>query len=354
MNRLPEIFKHQFDPEELPVASIYISWDWSKPSASNRERLTDEIKVARALLKQKLSDSEIQSFLAPIWNVTSRLRDPLPDLAGLAIFRTKNDFWFVQMTHDPGTFTVISDTFHIKPLLISLQDPKRFAVLWFHEKGATLAYGSERQMVCLESVVSSLPEKENRDFYLEIKKMVNEKIKDPRVELILAGEASAIGKARQYRIFNKIADVEIQGFASRLSMSSLEGEIRALIRDHRKNSERELLRELLREIKWSGYELVTEIDQVAKLAAKGQIKTLVVAKDQKLFGKLNRKNGDMSISGAQADCSDDDLYDDLAECVQNKGGKVLVISQKLIPGNTGVLAILETEQEKSLESMGVA
>ena len=89
MKDISNFFNAIAAPQDRPVTSMYVSWDWSRPSASNRERLTDEIVSARKLLKQEMSDEEIQEYLAPFWNVMAQIRDPLPDLTGLALFRTK-------------------------------------------------------------------------------------------------------------------------------------------------------------------------------------------------------------------------------------------------------------------------
>jgi len=58
-----------------------------------------------------------------------------------------------------------------------------------------------------------------------------------------------------------------------------------------------------------------------------------------LPGWLDHETGRV-VRSDQGDPASDDLLDDLADLVQNKGGTVHVVSQALMPTTTGVAAIL--------------
>lgn len=352
MNSISSLFSPRVSQDQQPITSIYLSWDWTKPSASNRERLNEEMKTARSLLKQKLNEAEIQEYLAPFWNVMARIKNPLPDLAGLALFRTKSDFWYLQLTQDPGTFTVVADSFHVKPLYSTIQDRKRFAFLWFHESGATLAYGNDRQMSIQDTIIANDREKRSTKFFAEVKRLLKERVKDPRVEIVLTGDPEVIRQARLAKVSDRLASAEIHGFFSKLAMPQLEQRVKEFVKTHRRTSESQLLVSVFNELKWNRHEVETDIEKVAKLSVRGKIKTLIIAKDRKLFGQMNRKNGKLLISGSQLNCQDDDLYDDIAECAEAHGATILTAADKLIPGDTGIFAVLK--EDELYEQMTVA
>ncbi|MBL7716107.1 MAG: hypothetical protein JNL01_11635 [Bdellovibrionales bacterium] len=345
MKPVIENFVVPIKSDQLPATSLYLSWDWSKPSTSNRERLFDLIKQARALLKEELDGPVLQTYLEPIFNVTAKIKDPLPDLAGLAVFRTRDSFWWVQMTEDPGSFVVVADSFHIKPLLAYQQNLQRTAVLWFHESGATLAFGSDRQLVCHDTVIAPMKTRKNSEFFYEVKQMLETGIRDRQTRVVLAGDENAIRFAKKAKLHPNIIEETLSGFISKLALGQLELRFKDWLHRQKRNREVLLMNQLLTELKWNGFRTETDIEKIANLAVQGQIKTLVVSKDQRFFGKLNRKSGKIIFHGNQRDTRDDDLYDDLSEAVAGKGGEVWVVSKKLIPGNTGILAVIEPSVE---------
>jgi hypothetical protein len=77
----------------------------------------------------------------------------------------------------------------------------------------------------------------------------------------------------------------------------------------------------------------------ALAAAQGRIASLLIESERQLPGWLDHETGRV-VRSDQGDPASDDLLDDLADLVQNKGGTVHVVSQALMPTTTGVAAIL--------------
>jgi hypothetical protein len=87
--------------------------------------------------------------------------------------------------------------------------------------------------------------------------------------------------------------------------------------------------------------------QIAKAAIIGKVKKLVVADGISIFGKLNRKTGDLSIHPFDLDHEDDDILDDLAQAVLASGGDVIIAPLTMIPDERPLLAILDEAPDSS-------
>lgn len=83
------------------------------------------------------------------------------------------------------------------------------------------------------------------------------------------------------------------------------------------------------------------IFQIAKAAIKGKVRKLIIADGIKIFGKIDKKSGELFIHPAHLNHEDDDILDDLAQEVLIQGGEVVVASREEIPKGRPILAILE-------------
>lgn len=81
-----------------------------------------------------------------------------------------------------------------------------------------------------------------------------------------------------------------------------------------------------------------ELVQVAEAAAAGRVATLLVDVGRQIPGRLNRTNGRV-VTDNPTDAQIDDLLDDLAELVVEKGGVVWVVPAEQMPSRTGLAAI---------------
>lgn len=80
------------------------------------------------------------------------------------------------------------------------------------------------------------------------------------------------------------------------------------------------------------------LGQIAFDAVSGRVKTLLVESDREVPGHIDASSGRIEfddISHPQID----DLLDDLAELVLNKGGQVVVVPPERMPVRTGAAAI---------------
>ena len=81
-----------------------------------------------------------------------------------------------------------------------------------------------------------------------------------------------------------------------------------------------------------------DLAQVTKAAFENKVKTVFIAADRIIPGKIDETSGQIEPGDINdPDC--DDILDDIAELVLKNRGNVVVLPKELMPGGTGVAAI---------------
>ena len=81
-----------------------------------------------------------------------------------------------------------------------------------------------------------------------------------------------------------------------------------------------------------------EIQLVAEAAVAGQVATLLIEAERHVPGKIDRASGGITL-GDLAHPEIDDLLDDLGELVLSKGGQIVIVPAERMPTPTGIAAI---------------
>jgi hypothetical protein len=87
---------------------------------------------------------------------------------------------------------------------------------------------------------------------------------------------------------------------------------------------------------WSSGQASDELARVALSAIQGRVETLLVDADVHVPGRLDAKSGALQASAAP---DVDDLLDDITELVLKRGGAAVVIPSERMPTQTGIAAI---------------
>ena len=92
---------------------------------------------------------------------------------------------------------------------------------------------------------------------------------------------------------------------------------------------------------------VSNVFQVARAAVEGRVRKLLITDSMRIFGRINRKNGELNIHPGDLDHVDDDILDDLAQTVLAHGGQVTVASKSDMPQGRHLVALLDEPVEKA-------
>jgi hypothetical protein len=374
---------------ESPCVSIYMPTERpfpdSKQSAVRYRNLVDQVDSS---LRGKLPAMELQKLL-------TRLREPDEPLGwshregGLAVFASSSTFRYFDLPGKTRERLVISDSFHVRPLLRVLQSADRFHVL------------------CLQATTAAVFEG-NRDGLL--------RVEDPGFPLTIgeALEAAIVvqGRAPAYAgvadrpagpaprgpdVLHKYAEsteveqffrIVDQGMLERLSRPSNLPAVLAALPQHQsafrslsKNqhlqscgielnpaslTEQELLAKA-----WKCMEPIYEkklgriidnyraaqahgqatedLDEAARSAQAGKIGTLLVDEERVIAGRILPNDAGIALgpdgNGADGGISaghgplTEDLLDDIAKLTLRMKGTVVAVPTELLPSPTGVAAI---------------
>lgn len=332
----------------------YLVRDPSGPSLE--EQLKETLKMAKSNLQTHLNDEQLHKFLKPI---EALVEDPkfLNAVKGnVGIFRSRQLFRILMIPIDMKPISVISTSFHVKPLLRWMQIDRDFLTLHLEAEEATLYLGSQSDFICKEKVAfssssASANAAKPQPLALLVKRRIGlqEKIDclvhwmsqhtlsiSPRL-FVTGDRALCEGLLKKLNApYASKAARHVPLHGRKLGAVCLE--IRALLRkEARMNVEQAFL-------EFRSAEEINlgepNIFLIAKAAVEGRIKKLIVADGVHFFGKINPITGSLSVNRSDTQHSDDDILDDLAQIVLQHGGEVVVAHKAHVPRGRPALAIL--------------
>lgn len=326
-------------------------------------QLDESINLAKEYLSDIMSDEDIDGFISPIEALRNKT-DTLKKLnKNLALFRTKNSFRVMNVPVPVDTFTVVANSFHVKPLIKWMQTDREFLLLGLDDqfihfyKGTLHTIEKWEQIPYPESILESLPEGGFKN--IKDSKTRSSKIQETmewvcdRVLDITFQTPAKVHLVAEQMFLNALQNIRNSKYLFEKKPIATEfnqhiildvlNEIRSRIRkETRKEFQKQLVEFYYAEVLKTSKKNIYEI---AKAAIQGKVKKLLVAEGVRIFGKLNKKTGDISLHPNQIDHEDDDILDDLAQEVLARNGKVIVANKNDIPNERTVLALVEDDLE---------
>lgn len=370
----PEDLRNLLSPRTEPCISVYLPLPRHGTDLSRAPiRFRALVRQAEGFLQQRYTPRRIKELLAPLDGLAeaSDVFTPGPD--GLAAFRAEGLFESYRVWPAPPERVVVADSFHVKPLLRSLQDRHRYFVLALGSRKAALFEGSERGLV--PRAVPRLPQPAEgvasgetggrggsprggprsaasgsgkapaesdggrREELLRHFRSVSLALRDgldEGVPLVLAGAAAQLPVFREVcgrpgllteAVEGAFDDVRLEELHDRTlpaARKALAARDEALVEEFRHQLDRGLAADIL--------------THVAEGAVSGRVRRLLVADGKPLFGRLDRSTGEVTLHAGQTGPQDDDVLDDLAEVVLAQGGEVIVLDPGRMPGEAAAVA----------------
>ncbi|MGE4131566.1 MAG: hypothetical protein AB7F86_07990 [Bdellovibrionales bacterium] len=318
------------------------------------------IEAAEDLVLPVLSPENTKKFLEPLVSLASD-RNFLKRMNGnLALFRTLDSFRIINLPVEVNPICVVANSFHVKPLLKWLQVDREFLLLGIEPRMASLHHGTMSGIRHVDSVV--LPEHltptGHHSTYSELKdsRLISARVKETMIwlnewlqgltknakvftpKLFVAGDARLTQALLGNLDYKDVHASPIYGQFRQALIPVICAEIRSHLRSDAKLQYERVIREfhLAEEERMAKKNLF----EIGKAAATGQIKKLIVADGLSIFGKVDPSGG-VVIHPGHLDHEDDDVLDDLAQMVMEKGGEVMVADRSEIPKGRPALAILK-------------
>jgi hypothetical protein len=341
------------EPQAAPCISLYLPTHRHHPAReADPIRYRNQLRELEASLAQRHGKREIEALLAPFqaliddddfWNNRTE---------GLAIFSAGDRFEVFDLQRPVQELLVVADSFHIKPLLRTVQSADRYQVLCLGQHGGRLFEGNRDALdpVEVSRAISAPMVHEPRQSHKEIWHATLLNYLRPIDAAVQAEHSKPSGLPLLL-----VALPEMQHAFREASHNAL------LVEQGIDISPEALDVEALRVKAWEQFQpyylarlarLVDSfenarargqganlLEDVAAAAVAGRIGTLLVEADREIPGRMDADTG--AITPAKLDDPEvDDLIDDIAEVVLRARGEVIVVPGDRMPGECGLAAIL--------------
>lgn len=174
------------DHQETPAVSLFIPTHTALSNAQNKKCLEKALAQAQTCLLEHLSESEIESFIAPIQQLLSD-DDFWQNLKmGLAIYRGPDFFKWVHTPYRLPYGVVVNSHFHLLPLIPYLEQSQRMFVLDLTVKTPVL-YEANAFEIEEAEVPHAIPSLEKKRDFQKITPMLAPFLQKQNLPLIIAG-----------------------------------------------------------------------------------------------------------------------------------------------------------------------
>ena len=294
-----------------PSISLYLATDVADKDSTTKLRLNLNrlYKTAEALIVGTYDFKTRERLLQPLKKALSMVGLRRAK-GGIGIYHNEHFTGIVRLPTITSDLAVAADSFHIKPVLRCVQSRRNYYLLALRKKHAdlflvtadgtkqveriTLALPQDRQLPAernnkhwLVDGVSIRRQKDLKESMEQLNRQLESNWHGERFPLVLAGphhQQQAFRDACSYMnllergISGYVDDLDTDALAN-LSLNTMEVYFEEL--DHRSVV-------AFRRAEASGL-ATTNLEEIAKAAARGQIQSLLVAEDRQVWGHLDKK-----------------------------------------------------------------
>ncbi len=268
----------------------------------------------------------------------------------VAIFKSPTISGFIPLSGHIEDLVVIAESFHLKPLFTFMQMDTRYSIVIAEEHQVTLAKGESDKLQKVKTFTnkSSAPSRQGRDikskreilrFYRDLDLKIRRQWLDHDLPIILVGDSQLTKlfmSANKYRTpFLRV--MEIGGIDSLDYAELHKVALDLILSANRRNALKTVF-----EYKFARRfgRAADSLAQVARAAAEGDVKSLLVRQGVNLWGSVNRDSGTFNLMSRRDSSKVDDIIDDIGEMVIKRGGEVHLLSADEMPTNSPVAAVL--------------
>ncbi|WP_026731103.1 baeRF7 domain-containing protein [Fischerella sp. PCC 9605] len=298
---------------------------------------------------------------------------------GLAIFISKNLFSYYTVPLDFQELVVVTDRFHLKPLMSLLTGDGQFYILALSQNLVRLFQATRFSIreIELEDVPTSIaealryddPEKSlqfhtrtpqggssdraaifhghgagNDDekenilrYFRKVNDGLQELLKNPKSPLILAGVDYLLPIYKQANSYSNLIDEGITGNPDQLKAEELQAQAWQIVQPYFEGAQDEAI--AYYEANLGTGKTASGIQEVVPAAYYQRVESLFVAVGQQKWGMFNPDTNNVQVHSEQK-AGDEDLMDFAALHTLLNGGTVYAVAPEKVPGNAPIAAVL--------------
>ena len=369
-------------PVELPVShdgpclSLYQPTHRTHPdNLQDPIRFRNLVRTLERSLTQKYPTPEVRFLLEPYSELAHQTEFWNHAQDGLAVLRAPDLLKIYKLQRPVPEFAIVADSFHTKPLLRIIQSADRYQVLGL-SRGAIKLFEGNRDALDEIDLEPDVPRtmtealgEELTDSHQTVRSAARSGApmyhgqggKKDEVDLDAERYFRAVDRAilerhsrpsglplmlaalpEHHSVFRGISrnpflmDEGLTIHPDAISIDELRQRAWSIVEPHYLARLSQLVDEFgqARPRGLAG----EEVPQIAFAAVSGRVDKLMVEADREIPGHIDSSTGKLEF-GDISNPHIDDVLDDMAELVRNKGGQVVVVPQERMPTGTGAAAI---------------
>ncbi len=370
------------EPRTAPCISIYIPTERAAvETLQNPIRFKNQLReVERRLAGYSLRPLALAELLNPLRALAGNYDFWQHQADGLALFRSADHMRYFRLPFAFEELAVVSERFHIKPLLSLLAWDSRFYVLALSRNSVRLLECSRyaaREIELPAAVPASLAEaqatpeaeaphlqmrsvglgptgartgifhgrggavEEDKEalerYFREIDKGLHEVLREQRAPLVLAGVDYFFPIYRSVSTYSHIAPEGVSGSVDGMRPEELHRKAVAAVQPLFTGAEERSLGEYHRRLPEG--RAASGLAQVLPAAHHGRVDVLFVALGMERWGRFDPETGAVELRDEPA-AGDEDLLDLASIQTFLNGGSVFPVAQERVPGGAPVAAVL--------------
>jgi hypothetical protein len=348
--------------KSAPAISLYLATDVPDKDSTTRLRLNLQrlYKTAEALIVRTYDFKTRERLLQPLKKALSAVGLRRAK-GGIGIYHNEHFTGIVKLPTITSDLAVAAESFHIKPVLRCVQSRRNYYLLALKRKHAELLLVTADGTKQVERIGLKLPhdrqlptergnkhwlgdgvkirrQKDLKESMEQLNRQLESNWHRERIPLVLAGSQHQQEAFRavcthlnllERGISGAVDDFDTEALTN-LSLNTMESYFDEL--DNRSVV-------AFRKAEASGL-AITNLAEIARAAARGQIQSLLIAEDRHVWGHLDKETGSIQVIDQPGQTPADDLLDDLAELTLNKGGAVTVLPSVRMPKSQLIAAVL--------------
>lgn len=371
------IFPHELLTEEHNDSCISLYQPTYRQVPGNEQnsiRFKNLVHQIELSLKETASKQEVEERMQPFKEIAESREFWRFTKDGLAVFASADRCIVYILQRSVKEFSVVANSFHIKPLIRVYQSADRYHLLGINRKQFAMFEGTRYQVEKIDmdpSILNTFKDAIGEDFD---DKIVQATGSGPNNEVKMHGQGSKKDIIqKETKKFFRVADNEVMTHFSQpmqlpVFLVALD-ENHALFQQVSKNKHvrkqgikadyQSMSLKELQNTAWDileplyiekTYDLVQEFEnakarnqasddiaQIVRAASEGRIRRVLIEADKVYPGQVDKTTGE--LKEARLDHPEiDDVLDDITELVFQQNGEVVVIPNERMPSNTGAAA----------------
>lgn len=338
-------------------------------------RYKNQLQKLEQSLDRKYSTEEIEKRMQPFYELGEDYEFWQHAGEGLAVFASQDQCIVYKIERPVKEFTVVANSFHIKPLIRVFQSADRYHLLGISRRNFALFEGTRYQVneVTLPAHMDDNAKEALDDKYVE--RVISDEEAGNSKEMMGNSEGTNQDVIQQvtekffrtvdnevYEHYTKPMQLPVYLVAldehhtifqnlsknPKLRETGIKKDYQSLNMDELRDKAWDMLEPIYIE---KTKELVEQFEnaraqdrgsddiaQVARAAAEGRIHRILLDSDKVYPGKIDMETGELHDDNIE-NPEIDDVLDDIAEIVFKQSGEVVVVPEERMPSNTGVAAI---------------